>query len=99
MKKRNLILLLLVVMTMIGCADYTNVEACIPTDEHTYGFWGGVWHGAIVQFSFLGSLIWDDVDVYARNNNGGWYDFGFIGGLGIMLKFIFAVIKKYRSLK
>jgi hypothetical protein len=97
--KKNVILLLLVVMTMIGCADYTNVEACIPTDEHTYGFWGGVWHGAIVQFSFLGSLIWDDVDIYARNNNGGWYDFGFIGGLGFMLKLLFALIKKYRSLK
>jgi hypothetical protein len=36
----------------------------------------------IAPFSFIGSLIWDDVAVYAINNNGGWYDFGFLLGVG-----------------
>jgi hypothetical protein len=38
--------------------------------------------------SFIGSIIWDDVAIYAVNNNGGWYDFGFIGGFWLMLKVI-----------
>jgi hypothetical protein len=48
-------------------------------------------------FDFIGSLIWDDVAVYATNNNGGWYDFGFVGGLGLCVKgirMIIAAIKK-----
>jgi hypothetical protein len=36
--------------------------------------------------TFIGSLIWDDVAVYATNNNGTWYDLDF-GGLSI-IKFI-----------
>lgn len=78
---------------LIGCADMTNVQDCIPAGEHTYGFWGGVWHGMIAQFDFLGSLIWDDVAVYAVNNNGAWYNFGFVGGLGFFLKIIDYAIK------
>jgi hypothetical protein len=36
---------------------------------------------------FIGSLIWDDVAVYATNNNGTWYDFD-VGGPSIIIKFI-----------
>ena len=36
--------------------------------------------------SFIGSLIWDDVAVYAVHNNGAWYDFGFVGGFFIMIR-------------
>jgi hypothetical protein len=56
--------------------------------EHVYGFWGGTWHGMIMIPSFIGSIIWDDVAIYAVNNNGGWYDFGFIGGFWLMIKAI-----------
>lgn len=77
-----IIVLLAAVTLLSGCADATNVEAC-TTAGHTYGFWGGLWHGFIVVFDFIGSLIWDDVAVYAQNNNGGWYDFGFMLGAGL----------------
>jgi hypothetical protein len=94
MKKITLFALVLITISLVtGCADVTNVQDCIPAGEHTYGFWGGVWHGMIQPFSFIGSLIWDDVDVYARNNNGGWYDFGFVGGLGLMIKLFGYIIK------
>lgn len=69
-------------VTLTGCADVSHVSECLPVTEHTYGFWGGLWHGIITPFSFIGSLIWDDVAVYAINNNGGWYDFGFLFGVG-----------------
>jgi hypothetical protein len=98
MKKITLFgLALLAIALLTGCADVTNVEACIPAGEHVYGFWGGVWHGAICQFSFIGSLFSDDIAVYARNNNGGWYDFGFVGGLGIMIRIIGLAIKGARA--
>ena len=82
----SVLLLLLLFLLLSGCADVSDVQECIKVDEHTYGFWGGLWHGIIVLFSFIGSLFSDDICVYAINNNGGWYDFGFfmgIGGLGL----------------
>lgn len=79
-------LAMLAIALFTGCADVTHVQACIPAVEHTYGFWGGVWHGMICQISFIGSLFNDDIAVYAINNNGGWYNFGFVGGLGIIIR-------------
>jgi len=67
---------------LTGCADVTHVEAC-ATDT-PYGFWGGLWHGMIAPISFLGRLLSDDIAMYAKNNNGGWYDFGFVLGSGIL---------------
>jgi hypothetical protein len=43
------------------------------------------WYDYVTDF--IGSLIWDDVAVYATNN-GTWYDFGFVGGLSIIIKFV-----------
>lgn len=62
-----------------SCANTVNVDEC-TTDP--YGFWGGLWHGIIIVFSWIGSLFSDDIAIYAVNNNGGWYDFGFIVGTG-----------------
>lgn len=64
-----------------GCAD-NEVMQCQPPVGHQYGFWGGLWHGLIMVFDFIGMLIWDDVVVYAPNNNGAWYAFGFTLGAG-----------------
>ena len=79
--------MLLVVMLTISCADVAHVTFTNP-DEHIYGFWGGTWHGMIMFPSFIGSLIWDDVAVYAVHNNGAWYNFGFVGGFFIIMKMI-----------
>ena len=71
---------LVVVVLFSGCADVGAV--CPAEGEHTYGFWGGLWHGLIVLLSWIGSLFSDNIAVYAVNNNGGWYDFGFLLGAG-----------------
>ena len=79
------IYLILFALILTGCANNQTVS-CVT--GHTYGFWGGFWHGWIGIFDFIGMLIWDDVAVYAPNNNGAWYAFGFIlgsGGLGFGL--------------
>jgi len=90
MKYINLLILLLL---LVGCADVSHVQECLPEAEHTYGFWGGTWHGMITFPSFIGSIIWDDVAVYAVNNNGAWYNFGFVGGFFFILKLIGLLLK------
>lgn len=74
------VLIILGILMLTSCADKTVITQVMET--HQYGFWGGLWHGIIAPFDFIGSLIWDDVTVYAENNNGAWYDFGFVLGVG-----------------
>lgn len=98
MKRKRLIGVIILVIVfalfaLTSCADASHIQQCLPETEHTYGFWGGTWHGMIMIPSFIGSLIWDDVAIYAINNNGAWYDFGFIGGFFTLLKLIGHLIK------
>ena len=44
------------------------------------GFWIGIWHGVIMPITFIVSLFNPDVGIYETNNNGGWYNFGFVIG-------------------
>jgi hypothetical protein len=78
----KLFILFIIIFALSSCADVTIVNECIK--DEPYGFWGGLWHGFISPWSFIGSLIWDDIAMYALNNNGGWYDFGFVLGSGIL---------------
>ena len=97
-KKRTvglvIIAIVIAIFALTSCADVSHVQQCLPATEHTYGFWGGTWDGMIMVPSFIGSLIWDDVAIYAVNNNGAWYDFGFIGGFFTLLKGISYIIKR-----
>ncbi len=81
------IMLLLVVVCLGSCAQREVVEHCVS--GHTYGFWGGLWHGLIAPFDLIGMLLWEDVTMYAQNNNGTWYAFGFLigsGGWGLLAR-------------
>ena len=93
--KNNLIALITMLSLFIltGCADSVDVQGCLPPENHVYGFWAGTWHGMIIWFSFIGSLFDSDIAIYATNNNGGWYNFGFCGGFGLMIRLIIAIIK------
>ena len=51
------------------------------TAESLAGFWFGLWHGIISVISLVIHLFNQDVTVYELNNNGGWYDFGFLMGV------------------
>ena len=86
------IILLFSTIFLSSCADVQpHIQPCL--EGHTYGFWGGLWHGIIAPFSWFGSLFSDDIAVFAINNNGGWYNFGFCGGFGLMIRLIIAIIK------
>ena len=63
-----------------GCANSEPVTACLK--GHTYGFWGGLWHGIIAPIDLAIMLFRSDITVYAQNNNGIWYAFGFVIGSG-----------------
>ena len=80
--KKNLwfLLLLLSILVFTGCAKSEAIEQCLT--GHTYGFFGGLWHGFIAPFDFIGMLFSDDITMYAQNNNGGLYALGFLLGSG-----------------
>lgn len=78
----SLISLLFVLIVFSGCAESVSIDECVTDDP--YGFLGGLWHGIIAPFSFVCSIFLDNVAMYAVNNTGGWYDFGFVIGAGIL---------------
>lgn len=72
--------LVAIVFILSGCAD--TVEFSNVTSMELVGFWYGLWHGSIVWFAWVGSLFSDDIALYAVYNNGGWYDYGYVMGIG-----------------
>ena len=74
------VLVFFALVILSSCAEVQHVEAC--KTGHIYGFFGGLWHGIIAPVSFVGSLFSDNIAVWAINNNGGWYSFGFLIGVG-----------------
>ena len=74
------IILFFTLFLFTSCAEVQNIEIC--RTGHVYGFFGGLWHGIIAPVSFVVSLFSNKVAVWAVNNNGGWYTFGFLIGVG-----------------
>ncbi|MFT7427251.1 MAG: hypothetical protein ACI9O5_003211 [Algoriphagus sp.] len=79
---KSLLPFILLLLLFSSCAEVANIEDCV-TDE-PYGFFFGVWHGVLAPVSFVLSVFMEDVAMYAVNNTGGWYDFGFVLGAGIL---------------
>ncbi len=81
----NFSVILFIAFIFVGCAQRVSVDACL--DGTPYGFFWGLIHGIIAPFGLIGMLFKDDVTVFATNNNGFWYAFGFLlgsGGWGIL---------------
>lgn len=81
MKVRNLLILSCVLFLLCGCfAQPQNVSACLvgrPAD-----FIDGLWQGFIAPLAFICHLFDSNIQVWSVNNNGGWYMFGFLLGVG-----------------
>lgn len=72
------------VLLVSACADAPPKEVISAIETYCtdpYGFWGGLWHGLTSFLHFIGSLLDDDIDFFARCNNGGWYSLGYILGI------------------
>lgn len=68
-----------------GCVAGPNpaVHTAVA-DGSLAGFWAGLWHGLIAPFTGLVSIFTDNIHFYEVHNNGGWYNFGFLLGAGIL---------------
>lgn len=64
-------------LLLASCAAGANPQAA----SDGFGFWWGLWHGIILPVTFIVSLFTDSVSIYEVDNNGNWYNFGFILGL------------------
>lgn len=73
-------MLVMFVFLLSGCSNKEIVTPCLT--GHTYGFWGGLLHGFIAPFDMIAMLFRNDITLYASNNNGAWYAFGFLLGSG-----------------
>lgn len=71
---------LAMVALLSACAKSEQVSSCLS--GHTYGFFGGLWHGFIAPFDFIAMLFNNKITMYAQNNNGGLYALGFLLGSG-----------------
>jgi hypothetical protein len=79
---RAALLLAGALVVLAACAAGPNDS--VGTGEDA-GFWLGLWQGFIAPVTFVISLFTDDVNIYEVQNNGNWYDFGFV--LGISMAF------------
>jgi hypothetical protein len=73
----------LALLTLSACAAGPN--AMVDTGPDPAGFWLGLWQGMISPITFLISLFTPEVNIYEVQNNGNWYDFGFM--LGVVIAF------------
>ncbi|MDX8034918.1 hypothetical protein SK803_32280 [Lentzea sp. BCCO 10_0856] len=75
--------LAVVVLVVTSCAAGPNVVSHVDPVQ-VAGFWKGLWHGLIYPVTFFISLFTDNVNIYEVRNNGNWYDFGFVAGIGLL---------------
>ena len=78
--KRSYVWLGLALLLLAACTAGSNPEV----GQGGAGFFLGLWHGFISPVTFVISLFTNNVNLYEVNNNGNWYDFGFVLGAGIL---------------
>lgn len=86
--KYKLLAILVVFLTISGCANHFEPE----TFASPYGFFYGIWHGVLFPISVLANFVsWllslvdisflEDIKIIGRPNTGFWYCLGFVLGL------------------
>jgi len=78
------LLSMFMILMLASCAPTSNPFVNTPASTgEVAGFWQGLWHGIISPVTFIISLFNKAVTVYEVHNNGGWYNFGFLLGVGV----------------
>lgn len=81
-----LVLVLLLLNMLAGCAAGPNQFKGTASERGVVaGFWLGLWQGLIAPFAFVVSLFKSNLAIYEVHNNGAWYNFGYLFGLGCFL--------------
>ena len=65
------------IFSMPGPNSKYKLQGAKPT-----GFLGGLWHGLVSIITFIISLFTAKVNIWETNNNGHWYEIGFLIGVG-----------------
>lgn len=78
-KSARLALLGCALLLVAGCAATENPLRNVPESA---GFWIGLWHGMICPIALVVSWFNHSVTIYEVQNNGPWYDTGFVLGAG-----------------
>ena len=68
-------------MLLLGSCEFPD-SADMWGVEDQKGFLNGILHGFLAPLTFIASFFWEHLDMYALSNNGHWYDFGFLLGIG-----------------
>lgn len=89
---KKVILFFLVTFLLSSCVEVQTVSECTTGD--TYGFWSGLGHGLVSGIAWFVSLFNEKITVYAVNNNGIWYNLGFLLGIDILVLGTNAMRKK-----
>ncbi|MGL1893617.1 MAG: hypothetical protein OCD02_18405 [Spirochaetaceae bacterium] len=82
MKKRYISMILILLLVVVSCAPGVNDLVKTPdASGDLAGFWKGLWHGAIVFFTFIGSLFNNEINIYEVHNAGPLYNLGYLIGV------------------
>lgn len=87
--KRLFVLFTLILLALMLTAFGTpNPLTNVPLEEtgKVYGFWNGLWDGITAILAFVGNLFGGNYNIYQVHNNGGWYNFGYLFGIGAFAK-------------
>lgn len=84
MNRRLFLVLLLAVAVLALSACAPGPNPAVDAGPDPAGFWLGLWQGAIAPITFFISLFTDNVNIYEVNNNGNWYDTGYVIGAGLL---------------
>src|SRR5215207_5850582 len=84
-KARRYFVLVVALAVLMLSACSAGPNEMVDTGPDPAGFWLGLWQGLISPVTFLISLFTPDVNIYEVQNNGNWYDFGFM--LGVVMAF------------
>ena len=86
MKKKLVIFILMAVLLVIiaGCAPGPNPAVNTPNEQGRVAtVWLGLWHGIIAPVTLIISIYDKTVHMYDVHNDGAWYNFGFLLGVGV----------------
>jgi hypothetical protein len=77
-KSRARCALLLIGTALLLAACAAGLNELVDTGPDPAGLWLGLWQRLISPITFIVSLFTAKVNVYEVQNNGNWYDFGFM---------------------
>ena len=85
--KKFIPLFVLIGLSLVAAAIYIVIfHVGMPTRDLSgtpANFWWGLWQGLIIYFSFIASWFDNNVVLYQVNNNGFWYNLGYLIALSV----------------